>query len=147
MHTTTNASRPWHAVLEPTALGGTPETAEYPDARAIPGIGTRLAVLGCASVASITIPHGGRILLDSSIPCPEGGWLERARPLIELLGQRVGVRATAGSVTGRINGLLPADLRRGELEVSGRIDGLYLILGCGGVKDDLALVIGQGFAE
>jgi len=48
------------------------------------------------------------------------------RPLIELLGQRVGVRATAGSVTARIKGLLPADLRRGELEVSGRIDGLFL---------------------
>ncbi|MGZ6098583.1 MAG: transglycosylase domain-containing protein [Myxococcaceae bacterium] len=48
------------------------------------------------------------------------------RPLIELLGQRVGLRATAGSVTGRINGLLPADLRRGELEVAGRIDGLFL---------------------
>jgi len=48
------------------------------------------------------------------------------RPLIELLGQRVGVRATAGSVTARINGLVPADLRRGELEVSGRIDGLFL---------------------
>jgi penicillin-binding protein 1A len=48
------------------------------------------------------------------------------RPLIELLGQRVGVRATAGSVTARINGLLPADLKRGELEVSGRIDGLFL---------------------
>ncbi len=48
------------------------------------------------------------------------------RPLIELLGQRVGVRATAGSVTARINGLLPADLKRGELGVSGRIDGLFL---------------------
>src|SRR5262249_20205133 len=48
------------------------------------------------------------------------------RPLIELLGQRVGVRATAGSVTARINGVLPADLKRGELEVSGRIDGLFL---------------------
>jgi Transglycosylase len=48
------------------------------------------------------------------------------RPLIELLGQRVGVRATAGSVTARINGLVPADLRRGELEVEGRIDGLFL---------------------
>ena len=48
------------------------------------------------------------------------------RPLIELLGQRVGVRATQGSVTARINGVLPADLKRGELEVSGRIDGLYL---------------------
>ena len=48
------------------------------------------------------------------------------RPLIELLGQRVGVRATAGSVTGRMNGVLPTDLKRGELEVSGRIDGLFL---------------------
>ena len=48
------------------------------------------------------------------------------RPLIELLGQKVGVRATAGSVTGRINGLVPPDLKRGELEVEGRIDGLFL---------------------
>ena len=48
------------------------------------------------------------------------------RPLIELLGQRVGVRATAGSVTARINGVIPADARRGELRVEGRIDGLFL---------------------
>lgn len=48
------------------------------------------------------------------------------RPLVELLGQRVGVRATAGSVSGRVNGLLPTDLKRGELNVEGRIDGLYL---------------------
>ncbi len=48
------------------------------------------------------------------------------RPLIELLGQRVGVRATAGSVTARIEGVVPPDLKHGELEVSGRIDGLFL---------------------
>ena len=48
------------------------------------------------------------------------------RPLVELLGQRVGVRATAGLVSGRVNGLLPADLKRGELNVEGRIEGLYL---------------------
>jgi len=48
------------------------------------------------------------------------------RPLVELLGERVGVRATAGLVSARINGLLPPDLRRGELNVEGRIDGLFL---------------------
>jgi hypothetical protein len=48
------------------------------------------------------------------------------RPLVELLGQRVGVRATAGSVSGRVNGLLPTDLRRGELNVEGRIDGILV---------------------
>ena len=48
------------------------------------------------------------------------------RPLVELLGQRVGVRATAGLVSGRVNGLLPTDLKRGELNVEGRIEGLYL---------------------
>jgi hypothetical protein len=48
------------------------------------------------------------------------------RPLVELLGQRVGVRATSGLVSARINGLLPPDLRRGELNVEGRIDGLFL---------------------
>jgi signal transduction histidine kinase len=91
------ATKAWHAVLEPTALGGTPEAAEYPDARAIPGIGERLAALGCASVASIAIPHGGRILLDSSNPCPEGGWMERARPLIELANIMAGPGWAAGS--------------------------------------------------
>jgi len=90
------ASRAWHSVLEPTALQGTPEAAEYPDVRAIPGIGERLAALGCASVASIAIPHGGRILLDSSSPCPEGGWIERARPLIELAEIMVGPAWAAG---------------------------------------------------
>jgi signal transduction histidine kinase len=78
--------RRWHSVLDPGALEGSGEAAEYPDARDIPGIGPRLAALGCASVAVLPLPDGGRILLDSTRPCGNAGWIERSRPYLELIG-------------------------------------------------------------
>jgi signal transduction histidine kinase len=77
--------RRWHAVLDPSGFEGLPEAAEYEDTRAIPGIGSRLATLGCASVAILPLPDGGRVLLDSSKPCRSGGWIERSRPYLELI--------------------------------------------------------------
>jgi signal transduction histidine kinase len=78
-------ARPWHAVLDPSVLEGTREAAEYADVRTIPGVGARLARLGCASVAILPVPDGGRLLLDAGRPCPTTGWVERARPYLDLL--------------------------------------------------------------
>jgi signal transduction histidine kinase len=78
--------RRWHAVLDPGALEGTPEVAEYPDTRSIPGVGLRLARMGCASAASLPLPEGARVILDSAEPNRLGGWIERAGPYIELIG-------------------------------------------------------------
>lgn len=77
--------RRWHTVLDPTGFEGLPEAAEYPDARAIPGIGSRLVALGCVSVAILPLPNGGRVLLDSSKPRRADGWIERSRPYLELI--------------------------------------------------------------
>jgi signal transduction histidine kinase len=77
--------RRWHAVLDPSAFEGLAEAAEYPDARTIPGIGSRLAALGCASAAVIPLPGGGRVVLDSSKRCRDDGWIERSRPYLELI--------------------------------------------------------------
>jgi signal transduction histidine kinase len=78
-------TRGWHGVLDPSVFEGTHEAAEHPDVRTIPGIGSRLAHLGCASVAVLPVPDGGRLLLDSGRPSPQGGWVERARPYLDLL--------------------------------------------------------------
>jgi len=78
--------RSWHTVLDPAALEGTPDAAEYPDARTIPGIGPRLVRLGCASVASLPLPDAARLILDAASAVPLGGWIERATPYIELIG-------------------------------------------------------------
>src|SRR5438093_9910820 len=51
-------TRPWHAVLDPVVLEGTPEAAQYPDVRLIPGVGERLAALACASIALLPLPDG-----------------------------------------------------------------------------------------
>jgi signal transduction histidine kinase len=88
--------RAWHGVLDPSALEGTEEAAEYPDARTIPGIGPRLAALGCASVASLPLPDGGRLLVDSSTPCRSGGWIERSRPYLALISLMAGPALPAG---------------------------------------------------
>jgi signal transduction histidine kinase len=79
------SSRAWHGVLDPSVLEGTDEAADYADVRSIPGIGARLAGLGCASLAILPTPDGGRLLLDSGRPSPRGGWVERARPYLDLL--------------------------------------------------------------
>jgi signal transduction histidine kinase len=88
--------RSWHGVLDPTALEGTPEAAEYPDARTIPGIGPRLASLGCSSMATLPLPDGGRLLLDSSKRAGGGGWIERARPYLALLSVMAGPEIPSG---------------------------------------------------
>jgi signal transduction histidine kinase len=94
-------ARPWHGVLDPSVLEGTDQAAEYQDVRSIPGIGARLAGLGCASVAILPVPDGGRLLLDSERPCPPGGWVERARPYLELLSLLAGPGwGQAGSLRG-----------------------------------------------
>ena len=93
--------RPWHSVLDPGVLEGTPETAEYSDVRAIPGAGPRLADLGCTSVSTLPLPDGGRIILDSAIPSPAGGWIERATPYLHLLAVMAGPYwSTGGAIRG-----------------------------------------------
>jgi signal transduction histidine kinase len=46
-------------------------------------VGVRLAEMGCESVATIPLPDGGRILLDSSQRVP-AGWVEHIRPFLSL---------------------------------------------------------------
>ena len=82
--------RAWHGVLDPSLFEGTAEAVEYPDVRAIPGVGPRLAGLGCSSVAMLPLPDGGRVLFDSESPCRPGGWIERARPYLALISVMAG---------------------------------------------------------
>jgi signal transduction histidine kinase len=89
---------PWHGVLDPGMLEGLDEAIEYPDVRAIPGIGERLAGLGCASLAMLPLPYGGRLLLDSRTPATRGGWVERTRPYLDLIGIMTGPALPAASV-------------------------------------------------
>jgi signal transduction histidine kinase len=58
--------RPWHVVLEPGSVGPIGDGVVYADARALPGIGTRLADLGCGGVAVLPVPGGSRIILDAA---------------------------------------------------------------------------------
>jgi signal transduction histidine kinase len=90
------ATRPWHALLDPALLEGADEAAAYPDVRDLPGFGIRLAGLGCASVAILPVPDGGRLLLDSGTPSREDGWIERARPYLALIGLMAGPAWTEG---------------------------------------------------
>jgi signal transduction histidine kinase len=81
--------RSWHALLDPSALVGIEEAAEFPDVRAIPGSGERLAAMGCASLAVLPLPGGARLLLDASIAAAKG-WVERARPYLSLIAVMAG---------------------------------------------------------
>jgi signal transduction histidine kinase len=137
-------------VLDPGTFEGLAEASEYPDARAIPGIGTRLAALGCVSVALLPLPGGGRVLLDSGHRSRDTGWIERSRPyleLIELMSKSSATGAEAprnqeevGALT-RLTEVCRETLARPEatpeeLVASGRealhADELYLIVEPGG---------------
>jgi signal transduction histidine kinase len=82
--------RPWHGVLDPGILEGTSEAAEYPDVSTVPGVGPRLGALGCRSLAMLPLPQSTRLLLDSGTRVPTGGWIDRARPYLDLMAIMTG---------------------------------------------------------
>jgi penicillin-binding protein 1A len=96
----------------------------------------QLDVTGSSGARTVELAvqrHGGGELrslarLGRDSPVQLEGWLlvMPLEPVVELLGHRVGLRATAGTVSGHFNGSLPADLRRGEAKVEGHLDGLVL---------------------
>src|SRR6266508_3854299 len=79
-------TRPWHAVLDPSTLGPTGDGVRYADAHQVPGVGPRLAALGCASVAVVAVDGGSRIVLDSSSTHAGDDWLRRALPHLAMIG-------------------------------------------------------------
>ncbi|MBI4261735.1 MAG: hypothetical protein HY658_14360 [Actinobacteria bacterium] len=83
-------ARDWDAVLDPTSLDPGTAGAVYTDARSVPGIGPRLAALGCGSVGILPLPGGGRALLSSAGSATEISWLDGARPYLELVEQMAG---------------------------------------------------------
>ena len=77
--------------------------------------------------------HGGGELrgvarMGRDVPVQLEAWLTLMplEPVVEMLGHRMGLRATAGTLSGHLSGQLPADLRRGEAKVEGHLDGLVL---------------------
>jgi signal transduction histidine kinase len=92
----TGPERAWHGLLDPSALEGTPEAAEYPDVRALPGVGPRLASLGCTSLATLPLPESARLLLDSAAPPRQRAWIERSRPYLALISVMSGPDWPAG---------------------------------------------------
>ncbi len=78
-------TRPWHAVLDPSMLGPVGDGIRYADANDVPGVGPRLAALGCASVAVLPSEGGSRVVLDSSVPTTDPGWLDRALPHLAMI--------------------------------------------------------------
>jgi len=79
-------TRPWHAVLDPSRLGPVGDGVRFADAHDVPGIGPRLAALGCSSLAVLTADGDSRIVLDSSTTHLEPDWMTRALPHLALIG-------------------------------------------------------------
>src|SRR3954452_19582183 len=79
-------TRPWHAVLDPSRLGPAGEGVRFADAHDVPGIGPRLAALGCSSLAVMAIDGDGRVVLDSSTTHLEAEWMTRALPHLAMIG-------------------------------------------------------------
>ncbi len=92
--------RAWHGVLDPSIFEGASEAVEYTDVRAIPGVGLRLAGLGCSSVAMLPLPDGARLMFDGEDLRRAGGWIERARPYLALISAMAGPAWPAGGSLG-----------------------------------------------
>lgn len=92
--------RAWHGVLDPSVFEGSGEAVEYPDVRAIPGVGPRLAGLGCSSVAMLPLPDGVSMVFDGEAPGRPRGWIERARPYLALISAMAGPAWPTGGSLG-----------------------------------------------
>jgi penicillin-binding protein 1A len=96
----------------------------------------QLEVTGATGARGVEISvqrHGGGELrsvarMGRDGPVQLEAWLTvmPLEPVVELLGHRMGLRATAGTLSGHLTGLLPPDLRRGEAKMEGHVDGLIL---------------------
>jgi signal transduction histidine kinase len=75
--------RPWHAVLDPAAMGAVGEGVVHADARTLPGIGGRLAALGCGAVAELPLSGGGRVILDAASVRRRTPGLDHLAPYLE----------------------------------------------------------------
>lgn len=145
-------ARPWHAVLDPEALGGGEDVAVYPDARTIPGLGARLAGMGCGSVAMLSLPDDARLILDAEAPMADGREVEEVRPFLQLMGATTGglvdtlrsrrfeaelsaLRRVAQAVRGilAIPGAMTDDLLQTVREALGADELFHLVDGEGGV--------------
>ncbi|HXJ66392.1 MAG TPA: histidine kinase dimerization/phosphoacceptor domain-containing protein, partial [Actinomycetota bacterium] len=79
-------TRPWHAVLDPSLLGPVGDGIRFADAHDVPGIGPRLAALGCSSLAVLVADGDSRIVLDSSTAHLEANWMTSALPHLAMIG-------------------------------------------------------------
>jgi penicillin-binding protein 1A len=96
----------------------------------------QLAVTGGtgARVVEVSVQrHGGGELrsvarMGRDSPVQLEAWLTvmPLEPVVEVLGHRMGLRATAGTLSGHLTGLLPPDFQRGEAKIEGHLDGLVL---------------------
>jgi len=79
-------TKAWHAVLDPSRLGPVGDGVRFADAHDVPGIGPRLAALGCSSIAVVASDSDSRIVLDSSTTHLDPDWMTRALPHLAMIG-------------------------------------------------------------
>lgn len=60
--------RPWHPLLDPAVIAGLADGGSYPDARQVPGVGLRLAGLGCGGIVVHAVEDDGCLVLDAGSP-------------------------------------------------------------------------------
>jgi signal transduction histidine kinase len=90
-------AREWHVVLDPRVAGSAPGDVLFPDARAIPGTGERLAAMGCAAVGVLALPHGARLVLDAAERrTADRGWGALSRVHREQLAAALGADVGSG---------------------------------------------------
>jgi signal transduction histidine kinase len=106
--------RPWHSVIDGAVAGPIGAGVVFADARSLPGVGSRLAGLGCGGIAVLPVPGGARVVLDAASVRRGTPSVEHAEPFLAELGRRArGLRESEISslerVVAAVRGVLEAD--------------------------------------
>ena len=79
--------RTWHSVIDGAAAGPIGGGVVHADARSLPGVGSRLAGLGCGGIAVLPVPGGARVVLDAASVRRGTPSVEHAEPYLAALGR------------------------------------------------------------
>jgi signal transduction histidine kinase len=126
----TGPERAWQSLLDPGATGPLGSGLVFADARAMPGIGPRLASLGCGALAILPVPGGARVILDAETVRRGIPSVDRAREHLSRLGALTGdIRSSELRLVERVTAVVRETLEDPGADLPELIESVRAALG------------------